>query len=141
VAAVPAPIQEPQIASPVVPLPPHPSRAIQVLTSLQIVSSVLAASLVGLALISYGATVYVDRQLNQATRRLHQLQRSEQQLTTANEVLKSHMAQQADGLAAGLTPPNPDQVIFLRPAQQRPRTNAAGESRLSLPRVIRPMGY
>jgi hypothetical protein len=102
------------------PLPSaEPSRLRVVLGQLHLVSSVLATALVGLSLASYGASVYVDRQLNQATQRLSQLQRSEQQLTTANAILTSHMAQQAGETATGLQPPKPDQVIFLKPAPTR----------------------
>jgi hypothetical protein len=126
-----------------VPLTSQPTRAIQLLANLQILSGVLAASLVGLSLVSYGASVYIDRQLNQATRRLNQLQRSEQQLITANEMLKSHMAQQAGSPSGGLTPPTPQHVIFLRPAHQRHQLTPSdvGKSILPLPQVHQPMGY
>ena len=106
-------------------------------------SSVLSGSLVGLALVTYGVSVYVEQQLNQATQRLTQLQRNEQQLTTANEVLKNHMAQQAGSPDAGLIPPTPEHVIFLRPAQQRSQPGAAsqGQSPMALPGADRPIGY
>jgi len=108
-----------------------------------LVSSVLAASLVGLALVSYGATVYVERQLSQANQRLNALQRSEQQLTAANELLKSYMASQAESPDVDLMPPKPQHVIFLRPAQRReqPATTSANPSGLSSPQGSRPLGY
>jgi hypothetical protein len=101
----------------------------------------LAASLVSLTLVGYGTSVYVDRQLDQATRRLSQLQRSEQQITTANAILTRHMAQQVEQPDTGLQPPKPDQVIFLQPAPQRPAT-AVEEPPADLPmEAHRPLGY
>jgi hypothetical protein len=116
---------------------------LNVLSNLQLVSSVLAGSTVVLALVSYGASVYIERQLSQATQRLSQLQRSEQQLLTANELLKSHLAQQAESPAVELTPPHPDQVIFLRPAAQRiqPGETPPKPPGIGLHPIRRPMGY
>jgi len=71
-----------------------------------------------LTLVSYGTSVYVSRQLSQATQKLSRLQRSEQQLTTANEVLKNYLAQQVQADETGLQPPQPGNVIFLKPAQR-----------------------
>ncbi|NJL44593.1 MAG: hypothetical protein HC922_00235 [Leptolyngbyaceae cyanobacterium SM2_3_12] len=126
-----------------VPLVRPSSPVFQALTSLHLVSSVLATALVGLALVSYGVSVYIDRELNQATQQLNQLQRNEQQLTTVNEVLKNHMAQQAEEPNAGLEPPQPGSVIFLRPAPQRPVKNLAQPMprRFALPQVESPLGY
>lgn len=123
------------------PLATAPSPLRHVLGSLHLVSSVLAASLVSLTLVGYGTSVYVDRQLDQATRRLSQLQRSEQQITTANAILTRHMAQQVEQPDTGLQPPKPDQVIFLQPAPQRPAT-AVEEPPADLPmEAHRPLGY
>lgn len=101
------------------PISTAPSPLLVNLKRLQLVTSVMAASLVGLSLVGYGTSVYVDRQLRQSVQRLSQLQRSEQQLTTANAILTSHLAQQAENPETGLQPPKPDSVIFLRPAPQR----------------------
>lgn len=126
-----------------VPLAPEPSPALKVLSQVQVVSAVLAGALVSLALVSYGASVYVDRQLNQANRRLHQLQRQEEQLTTAQEVLKNHLAQQAELDGTALQRPQPDHVIFLRPAPSRAKSPLppATTGRFVLPRVDTPLGY
>ena len=123
------------------PVATAPSPLRRTLAQVHLVSSVLAASLVSLTLVGYGTSVYVDRQLNQATNRLSDLQRSEQQLTTANATLTRHMAQQAEDPATGLQPPKPDQVIFLQPAPQRPAQtveSASGDPRLQ---ADRPLGY
>lgn len=124
---------------PVVATAPSPLR--RTLAQIHLVSSVLAASLVSLTLVGYGTSVYVDRQLDQATRRLSQLQRSEQQLTTSSAILTRHMAQQAEDPATGLQPPKPDQVIFLQPAPQRPAQTPADSSADSNFRADRPLGY
>ncbi len=103
-----------------IPLQPvAPSPALNLLNRLQLVSSVLTASLVTLSLVSYGASVYLDQQLNQATKQLGRLQRNEQQIATFSAVLKSHMADQATHPSTDLQPPKPDQVIFLKPAPLR----------------------
>ncbi len=124
-------------------LTPPATGPLKLLSKLQLVSSVLAGSLAGLALVTYGASVYVDRQLDQATSRLTRLQRSEQQLTTTNEVLKNHLARQAEASAGELIPPTPDHVIFLRPAQQRtlPSNTFQGQPAVAFPGTDRPMGY
>ncbi len=137
----------PRVSPPVV-LPTAPLRessdvALRVLSRLHLVSSVLAVSVVGLALVSYGTSVYIGRQLNQATQKLSHLQRSEQQLTTANEVLKNYLAQQVQVGQTGLQPPQPSSVIFLKPS---PRAAAIAlpkplTDRLPLPKVEVPLGY
>jgi hypothetical protein len=139
---------EPQRPKPTVepPVPLTPAGApglFNVLSKLQLASSVLALAVVALALVSYGASVYIERQLNQASRRLSHLQRSEQQLLTANESLKSHMAQQADSPAVELMPPSPGHVIFLQPANRRRALTEppVGPSGLGLPQVRQPLGY
>ncbi|MGB3202226.1 MAG: hypothetical protein WBA99_15080 [Nodosilinea sp.] len=120
------------------------SPSVRRLSQLHLVSSVLAGSLVALTLMSYGTSVYISRQLNQANQRLSRLQRSEQQLTTANEVLKNHLAHQVEVEGMGFYPPQPSNVIFLKPT---PHTAAAGSApasvvnRLALPKVHVPLGY
>jgi hypothetical protein len=117
---------------------------LRLLSHLQVVSSVLATALVSLSLASYGASVYVDRQINQATRQFDQLQRSEQQLTTVNEVLKNYMAHQAEQGGMGLSPPQPNNVIFLRPTEpeiaQAP-SSAPDPSQGQQPDRQTPLGY
>ncbi|MGB3138088.1 MAG: hypothetical protein WBG38_07615 [Nodosilinea sp.] len=114
------------------------------LSQLHLVVSTLSVSLVVLTLVSYGASVYVGRQLSQTSQRLSRLQRSEQQLTTANEVLKNHLAHQVEGNELEFTPPQPGDVIFLKPT---PRSAAAQSPSpapavgLTLPKVNVPLGY
>lgn len=106
--------------------------------------------MVGLTLVSYGTSVYISRQLNQANQKLNRLERSEQQLTTANEVLKNYIAQQvgnqlSDGEnnTAGLQPPQPSSVIFLKPTQGAAPVALPKQvvNRFSLPQVEVPLGY
>ncbi|WP_052050484.1 hypothetical protein [Leptolyngbya sp. KIOST-1] len=118
---------------------------VQRLAQLHMVSSVLAGSLVVLTLLTYGTSVYLSRQLNQTNQRLSRLQRNEQQLTKANEVLKNHLARQVGGEEMGFQPPQPDSVIFLKPTPQAtalsPAVPAAAISRFALPKVDVPLGY
>ncbi|QQE64658.1 hypothetical protein GFS31_13390 [Leptolyngbya sp. BL0902] len=126
---------------PSLPVATRPSPLQRAMGHVHTVSSALALSLVGLTLVGYGTSVYLDRQLGQASRQLSQLQRSEQQIITANATLTRHMAQQAEQPEAGLLPPTPDQVIFLNPAPQRPAVVV--EDSLDTPplQTHRPLGY
>jgi hypothetical protein len=146
--------EQPQVAPPVaLPTPSQlgaPSSAVRALSHLNLVSSALSLSLVALTLISYGTSVYINRQLNQANQHLSRLQRSEQQLTTANEVLKNHLAQQAGLATLGFQPPQPGSVIFLKPAHRSVPAAADHSSealpkglaeRFTLPVVDVPLGY
>lgn len=76
---------------------------------------------------SYSYTVYLDRQLDHSTARLNLLQRSQQQLTTVNEVLKDHMAEAAEQPSTGLQPPPANQRYFSQagPAAHGPSTGGA----------------
>ncbi len=123
------------------------SPAVRVLSQLHLVSSALAMSLVALTLLSYGASVYVSRQLSQASQQLSRLQRSEQQLTTANEVLKNHLAQQVEIDTTEFQPPQPSRVIFLKPSAQTAAVVLPSQvpntvvGRFALPQVNVPLGY
>ena len=66
----------------------------------------------------YGWTVYSQKMWSQAYRKLETLQRHERQLTTANEVLKNHIALQAEQPTTELMPPTSASLIFLQPAPQ-----------------------
>lgn len=68
----------------------------------------------------YAWTAYSQQRWSQAYRKLETLQRHERQLTATSEVLKNHMALQAEQPATGLVPPNPATAIFVVPAPQRP---------------------
>jgi hypothetical protein len=90
------------------------------LSLLQRCSNALILCLVAVVLGLYSGTVYSQRAWNRAYRQLESLQRQERQLTTANEVLKNKIAQQAEQPETGLSPADPTQAIFLKPAPQRP---------------------
>ncbi len=126
---------------PLQPRPAHP--ALARLQRLQRVSSVLATTTLALSLLSYGASVYMDQQVEQATRRLSELQHNQQQMATFNAVLKSQMAAQAQLPTSGLQPPKPEAVVFLAPATPRPVTTAVTQASQSLPlgEGRPPLGY
>ncbi len=144
------PVESQPRVAPLVPLPTAPgleAPAVRGLSQLHLVSSALAVSLVSLTLLSYGVSVYVSRQLSQASQQLSRLQRSEQQLTTANEVLKNHLAQQVAGDTTGFQPPQPSSVIFLKPSAPTAAVALPSQvsnrvmGRLALPQVDVPLGY
>ncbi|MBU6228746.1 MAG: hypothetical protein KGQ93_03525 [Cyanobacteria bacterium REEB459] len=124
--------------------PPAPSPALTLLQRLQGLATVVTTSLVALSLISYGASVYLDQQLNQATKHLGRLQRSEQQIATFSAVLKSHTVDQATSDTTALQPPKPDQVIFLKPAPVRSQADLVRSSQgvpVTLGWSRSPLGY
>lgn len=82
--------------------------------------SVVTFLLVAAMLAVYGWTAYSQQMWSQSYRKLETLKRQERQLTTANEVLKNKIAEQAEQPAMSLTPPNPATAIFLVPAPERP---------------------
>lgn len=125
-----------------VPDPTPAPMVVKVLAALQTGSSWVAGLVVLASLGTYGYSVHVDRQLHQTNSRLHRLQRSEQQLTTVNEVLKNHIAQQAERPSTDLQPPRPGNVIFLKPASSRPASPPpAAEPPLVAPSPETPLGY
>ena len=120
---------------------------LKVLLSIYQGSTLLTGGLVASALLVYGWTVGVNQLMVQGVHRLEGLQRSKQQLLAANEVLKSHMAQQAENSGAGLHPPQPASAIFIQPASERPAPDAQPlkESGLASPKevskLLLPLGY
>ncbi|HEY9764131.1 MAG TPA: hypothetical protein V6D07_16495 [Trichocoleus sp.] len=124
-----------------VPAPFQPSKGMRILETLNTGLSMLSGLLVLSALGAYSYSVYIDRNLEQATNYLARLQRSEQQLTTANELLKSHIANQAESPSIGLQPPQPTNVIFLKPAQQRVAAQPPVAPEPPQPRQPAPLGY
>ncbi|HEY9879987.1 MAG TPA: hypothetical protein V6D29_16150 [Leptolyngbyaceae cyanobacterium] len=146
-AAVPLPLTNVQTLTPArphlqaVPAPFEPTKGLQILSALNAGLSVVSGLLVLSALGAYSYSVYIDRHLEQATDYLARLQRSEQQLTTANEVLKNHIANQAESPSTGLQPPQPTNVIFLKPAQQRVAANPSPVAPTPQPQQSAPLGY
>lgn len=110
-------------------------------------STLLTGGLAASALVVYSWTVGVNQLMLQGAHRLETLQRSKRQLIAANEVLKSHMAQQAENSATGLQPPQPADAIFIPPAAERPAPDGqnAEKSGLASPKdvakLLLPLGY
>ncbi|PSN18905.1 hypothetical protein C7271_10075 [filamentous cyanobacterium CCP5] len=102
-------------------------------------SSVVTAIAVVMALGGYGYSVHISRQLSHGENRLAQLQRSEDQLTTVNEVLKNHMAEQVEQTNTDLRPPRLGNVLFLRPAPLPESTLVPDRQILRLPQ--QPLSY
>lgn len=82
-------------------------------------SNALIFFLIAVVLGLYSGSVYSQRAWTQEHDNLENLQRQERQLTTANEVLKNKIAQQAEQPETGLFPADPTKAIFLKPAPQR----------------------
>jgi alpha-D-ribose 1-methylphosphonate 5-triphosphate synthase subunit PhnH len=105
-------VESSKVAAPVVLPTAVPGPAVQILSKLHLVSSVLAAAVVALTLVSYGTSVYLNRQLGQASQQLNRLQRSEQQIAAANEVLKNHLAKQIEDSSFRFQSPHPGKRDF-----------------------------
>lgn len=102
-------------------------------------SSVVTFCLIAATLAVYAWTVYTQQMWAREYNKLEALQRNERQMTTANEVLKNQLAQQAERPGTGLVSPTPDKTIFLPPAPQRQSkvTSAA----IAQPASKTPLGY
>lgn len=81
---------------------------------------IVFASVLGLSAIVYGCTVYTQSLWRSQHGQLQRLQLQESQQAMMNEHLKQQMAQTAELPKSGLIAPNPDRMVFVPPAPQRP---------------------
>jgi len=104
-------------------------------------SSVTAFLFVVVMLAIYGGTVYCQQIWSHSYRKLESLQRQERQLTAANAIIISKMAQEAEAMGLGLSAPG--KMVFL-PAVSN---NSQPPSRAKIPpspgkrTSIPPLGY
>jgi len=79
------------------------------------------ALLLGAALLAvYGWTAYIQQAWGQDYHSLQALQRQERQLSVANEILSSQMAQAAESPNSGLVLPQAGEAIFLEASPAQP---------------------
>lgn len=81
---------------------------------------IVCASVLGLSAIVYGYTVYTQSLWRSQHGQLERLQLQESQQAMMNEHLKQQMAKTAELPKSGLIAPNPDRMVFVPPAPQRP---------------------
>jgi hypothetical protein len=81
---------------------------------------VLFGSVLGLSALVYGYTVYTQSLWRSQHGQLERLQLQESQQGVMNEHLKQQMAKDADRSNSGLVAPNPDRLVFIPSAPQRP---------------------
>lgn len=120
---------------------PPPPLWLRLLLTLQRSSTGIAFVLVVGVLPLYGWSVYTQRSWGQAFSRLNELQRSERQLVTANEIRKYEVAQQVERSPAGLVPQVPANTLFLQPAPLRPAKPAPAAPATLPPALVSPVGY
>lgn len=104
-------------------LQPQPSTLplwLRQLVVLQRGSTIAVVIMGGLTLLAYSWTVHSQRSWSRAYSQLAALRQDEPQLTRANEILKEHLAQEAESLNSGLIEPNPAHMLYLEPAELRP---------------------
>ncbi len=117
------------------------------LSILQRSSTVVLFFLLATVLALYSGTIYSQRKWYQSYQKRENLQRQERQFTTAIEVLKNKMAQQAEQPETGLLPADPTQAIFLKSAPQRPTrsaetiVSATSVTTRKSPHTSAPIGY
>ena len=104
-------------------------------------SDLLAFLLCFATLILYSWTVYTQQQWTKAFRQLETLQRNERHLTTANAVMKDHLAQEAENPGTGLVNPSRNNTILLPPTQERKFKKVNTQSQKSQPVGKTPLGY
>ncbi|AFY96252.1 hypothetical protein [Chamaesiphon minutus] len=81
---------------------------------------VVFCSVLGLSALGYGYTVYTQDSWKSQHGQLRRLQLQERQQTVMNENLKQEMAKKAEEPASGLVAPNPERIVFIPIAPQRP---------------------
>lgn len=98
---------------------------LQSLFVIQRLSSVATTLLIGSTLAVYGLTVYGESSWTKEYPKLEQLRRQEQQLRTAQEVLKNNIAAEANNPINGLVAPQTGNMIYIEPAPPRPEKSPA----------------
>ncbi len=119
---------------------------LQSITTIQQLSSIVTGVIVGITLSTYGITVYRESIWTQEYQTLENLRTEEQQLRTANEILKHELAKEAVQPDIGLVEKQPQDMIFLRPAPSRPEIPPSQVPALEVDsgrqsRVVKPLGY
>ncbi|VXD15730.1 hypothetical protein [Planktothrix paucivesiculata] len=114
--------------------------------AVQKVSSVITSLIIGSTLTVYGLTVYGESSWTQEYPRLEKLRATEQQLRTAQELLKNEIAIAADSPTTGLVVPQPGDMIYVEPAKPRPQPSPEPTPVIKLdpaphPTLNRPLGY
>ncbi|OIP70606.1 MAG: hypothetical protein AUK43_08525 [Oscillatoriales cyanobacterium CG2_30_40_61] len=143
------PLVNPLPTSTVVKTLPKPQPQPLWLTSIiavQKVSSVVTSLIIGSTLTVYGLTVYGESSWTQEYPRLEKLRATEQQLRTAQELLKNEIAIAADSPATGLVVPQPGDMIYVEPAKPRPHPSPEPTAVIKLDPIPhstlnRPLGY
>ncbi len=102
---------------------------------------VLFASMLGLSAIVYGYTVYTQSLWRNQHGQLQRLQLQESQQGIMNERLKQDMAQAAEQPTSGLIAPNPDRLVFIPSAPQRPTKPLPAVPSPRTPPSQLPLGY
>jgi hypothetical protein len=104
-------------------------------------TSALTLLLITSVLVIYGWTVYIQQRWGYEYARLETLKKRERQITSANELLKNQIAEQAESPTTGLLLPDPSNAIFLAPAPQRPPVEPKTEVAPAAPMPDQPLGY
>lgn len=105
---------------------------LRVLCQTQRGATVATGTLAISVLALYSSTVGIEGQVNQQMQQLSAINRDRHQLTTANEVLKHHMAEEAKIPATGLKTPHPNTMLFVQAADDGVRPEAQGTDDLGL---------
>lgn len=144
VANPPLPIPTPTVVK-ALPKPQPQPLWLSSIIAVQKVSSVITSLIIGSTLTVYGLTVYRESSWTQEYPRLEQLRATEQQLRTAQELLKNEIAITADSPNTGLVVPQPSDMIYVEPAPIRPQPSPKPTDGIELdpvsPTVNRPLGY
>ena len=99
-------------------------------------------SIFGLSAIAYGYNAYTQDLWKSQHGQLKRLQAQEHQQGVMNENLKHQLAQAAEQPKSGLVAPNPDRIVVIPSAPQRPtKSPATSSSPRSIPASKLPLGY
>lgn len=104
-------------------------------------SAVLMLLMVGSVLAVYGWTVYVQQTWGRTYQQLETLHEEQRQMTAAIEMLKYQTAQTIDAAGSDLVTPQPDQLIFMTPAEPRSLNEDGPTTPPVAPLSHSPIGY
>ena len=115
---------------------------LQSLLKVQRGAQILFGGILGLSLIVYGYTVYTRDLWKQQHEQLTRLQNQERQQGVMNENLKHKLAIDAEQPLNGLENPDPQKIIFITGAPQRPaKSPSANLTPQPALESQQPMGY
>lgn len=114
---------------------------LRALKKIENLSVLVAFSLVGSAVLTYGWAVYSQQLWGKNYSRLETLRRDERQLLKGSELMKNNIARHNDPKQYGLVPRSSEHIVIMPPAPLRPPLSTGNIGPESKTKPIAPIGY